>query len=261
MKKTLWKNYSDLDLIDYLSRGAIAVQPIGAIEQHGPHLPLGTDTIIADAVAHETLVRSEVLSVGLPSISVALSSEHVWAPGTLSLSASTLLGMLDDLGSSLNRAGVKKIVFLNGHGGNSAILRVACREIRLKYGLLTFLAHPQLPRDQGGTTGLDDEHGFAIHAGAGETSLMLHIDQSCVNLERAQASLPLWLDSYNYLGFGKEVTFGWTSKDFGPSGVIGDPTLASADHGKVLFEGAVNRFAGVLDEVARFEFPNASATK
>lgn len=255
MVNTEWLRLTAEELKKLSASGSIAIQPIGAIEQHGPHLPLGTDTIIAEAVAIEALERSNVPTIRLPTITVALSSEHLWAPGTLSFSVETLLLVLKDLGASLARAGIKRLVFLNGHGGNSALLRVACREIRVEHGILTFLAHPQLPRDQGGTTGLDSEFGFAIHAGAGETSLMLHIAPESVHLERGHAALPLWLNDYEYIGFGKEISFGWTSNDFDASGIIGDPTLASADHGKILFESAVERFTSVLDEVARFQFP------
>ena len=259
MNNLVWSHQTSSDLNDLVTLGALAVQPIGAIEQHGPHLPLGTDSIIAQAVAVEALHRSPIMALLLPTISVGLSSEHLWAPGTLSFSPTTVLSVLLDTAESLMRARIRKLVFLNGHGGNSALLRVACREIKVKFGIQTFLAHPQLPRDQGGNSGLDDEHGFAIHAGAGETSLMLHIDPSTVKLDRATSNLPMWLDDYEHIGFGKDVTFGWTSDDFNPSGVIGDPTLASADHGKVLYEGAVERFVNVLDEVSRFAFPKSDA--
>jgi len=117
--------------------GLVALAPIGSIEQHGPHLPVGTDTIIASAFAQAVCeARPDLPLAMLPVQSVALSSEHIWAPGTLSLSPSSLLAVLDDLGASLARSKVRRLAFLNAHGGNSAILRVACREIRVKHGLL-----------------------------------------------------------------------------------------------------------------------------
>lgn len=233
-----------------------AIQPIGAIEQHGPHLPVGTDAIVAESVTVEALRRCDFDTLLLPTLSYALSSEHLWAAGTISLGPETLLGVLDDLGRSLKSAGVKRLVFMNGHGGNSALLRVACREIRVRYGLMTFLAHPQVPLDQGGTERGDPEGGFAIHGGSGETSLMLFLRPELVRLEVAERAIPIWLQDYSSVGFGKAVTFGWTSDDFGKSGVIGDPTLASIDNGKILFEAAVNNLVLSLEEITRFEFPS-----
>lgn len=241
-----------------LGPGLVAIQPIGSIEHHGPHLPLSTDSLVADAVTAAVVAdRPDLPLSALPVLSYALSSEHVWAPGTVSLSAETLLGLLDDLGASLARAEVRRLVFLNGHGGNSALLRVACREIRVRHGLLTFLAHPRVPVDQGGQGGPAGEGGFAVHAGAGETSLVMHLRPELVQLGKMEASLPNWLESYRHVGFGKEVSFGWTSKDVTPSGVIGDPTLASAERGKQIFEGSVAHLGEVLEEITRFRFPEA----
>lgn len=235
----------------------LAVQPIGAVEQHGPHLPLGTDTIVAESVATEAITRFSGSVFLLPTISVALSREHVWAPGTLSLTPQTLLSLLNDLGGSLQSAGVSRLVFLNGHGGNSAILRVACRELRVQYGIMTFLAHPQLPLDQGGTARDDAEMGFAVHAGRSETSIMLYLRPNLVTLENTAREVPEWLDKFEHIGFGKEVTFGWTSRDFGTAGVIGDPTLATKDQGELAFNAAVDRFVEVLSEASRFTFPSS----
>lgn len=237
--------------------GVVAIQPIGAIEHHGPHLPLATDAIIAEAVGAAVVEARPDLPLSLlPTISYGVSSEHTWAPGTISLSPVNLLGLLDDLGASLARARVPRLVFLNGHGGNSALLRVACREIRVRHGLLTFLMHPHLPVDQGSSHGgADPEEGFAIHGGAGETSMVLHLRPDLVDMNRAAPHLPRWLAEYRYIGFGGEVSFGWTSADVDASGVIGDPTLASAEQGKAAFEACVERMGDALGEVARFAFP------
>jgi creatinine amidohydrolase len=238
-----------------LGPGLVAVQPIGAIEHHGPHLPLATDAIIAEAVAEAVVSgRPDLPLALLPTLSYALSSEHLWAPGTISLSATTLLSVLDDVGASLARAGVPRLVFLNGHGGNSALLRVACREIRVRHGLLTFLAHPHVPVDQGGTSD-DAEEGFAVHGSAGETSMVQYLRPDLVDMERAVASLPRWLADYKYIGFGGEISFGWSSNDVMASGVIGDPTLASPERGKETFERCVERLGEAMAEIARFSYP------
>ncbi len=250
-------NWIELTSSDVANRAddIVAIQPIGAVEQHGPHLPLGTDSIVAESVASEAIARFSGSALLLPTISVALSREHLWAPGTISLSPQTLLSLLDDVGRSLQSARVNRLVFLNGHGGNSAILRVICRELRIQYGFMTFLAHPQLPLDQGGTAQDDTEMGLAVHAGRAETSVMLYLRPELVVLDRASRHVPEWLDGFEHIGFGKDVTFGWSSQDFGDTGVIGDPTLATTDQGKLAFEGAVNRFTEVLSEVSTFAFP------
>jgi creatinine amidohydrolase len=237
--------------------GIVAIQPIGAIEHHGPHLPLATDAIIAEEVARAVVEdRADLPLALLPTLSYGLSSEHLWAPGTISLSPSTMLSVLDEVGASLARAGVPRLVFLNGHGGNSALLRVACREIRVRHGLLTFLVHPHLPVDQGGeSNAADPEEGFAVHGSAGETSMVLHLRPDLVDMSLAETSLPRWLADYHHIGFGGEVSFGWTSEDIAPSGVIGDPTLASAERGKAGFESCVERLGSVMAEVSRFYYP------
>lgn len=239
--------------------GLVAIQPIGAVEHHGPHLPLITDALIAERVGQAVVDSNPGLPLTLlPTLSYALSSEHLWAPGTISLSPFTLLTVIDDIGVSLARAGVRRLLFLNGHGGNSALLRVACREVRVRHGLLTFLAHPHLPVDQGGAS-VDDEEGFAIHGSADETSMVMHLRPDLVDLDRAEPSLPRYLHGFHHVGFGGEVSFGWTSGDVMPSGVIGDPTLATAARGKELFERCVKRFGPIMAEVARFDFPSPQA--
>ncbi len=238
--------------------GLVAVQPIGAVEHHGPHLPLITDSLIAEAVSEAVVGAAPDLPLALlPTLAYALSSEHLWAPGTVTLGPETLLRVLDDVGASLARAGVPRLVLVNGHGGNSALLRVACREIRVRHGLLTFLVHPSMPVDQGGTGRHDAEGGFAIHGSAGETSIVMHLRPDLVDPERAERSLPEWLTGYDHIGFGGEVSFGWTSQDVMPTGVIGDPTLASPELGKELFEGAVDRLVPIMAEITRFAFPSS----
>ena len=249
MATLLWNELSSGELADLGDRGTVAVLPIGSVEQHGPHLPLGTDTMIAESVAHAALAGPVPPAVALPTISVALSSEHTWAKGTLSLPPGQLLSLLDSIGSAVARAGLKRLVFLNGHGGNSAALRVAARELRLSHGLLTFVAHPHTPADQGGTS----SEGLEIHAGFRETSVMLHLRPDLVRMELAERCVPEWLDRYRLVGFGKPVSFGWTSDDFGKSGVIGDPGGANAEAGRAAFSEAVTAFQSALAEIAAFD--------
>ena len=238
-----------------LHEGSILVLPIGATEQHGPHLPFNTDTVIAEAVAEATVeeIGAEVEAWTLPTLAITKSNEHAWAAGTFWLSARTLLAVIEDIGRCVAATPARRLVFLNGHGGNSALLNVACREVRLAYGLQTFLAHPSVPPDHGGASPTE-ELGMGIHGGLDETSLMLHLQPDLVDLDAGFRNVPESLASAEHVRFGGDVSFGWLSNDFGPSGHIGDPTGATAERGKLLFEAAVRSFGEALTEVARFNF-------
>jgi creatinine amidohydrolase len=238
-----------------LSTGSILVLPVGAIEQHGPHLPFNTDLVVAETVAGETVdaVGEELDIWLLPALAVSKSNEHAWSAGTLWLSATTLLAVLHDLGRCVATTPARKLVFFNGHGGNSSLLNVACRELRLAYGLQTFLAHPGVPPDQGGSSP-PEELGMGIHGGLDETSMMLHLQPTLVDLPAGERNVPEGLAGNRYVRFGGPVSFGWLSNDFGPQGLIGDPTGATAERGKELFEAAVRAFGEALAEVRRFDF-------
>lgn len=238
-----------------LTERSVVVLPLGAIEQHGPHLPFNTDWLIAERVAAAAVERvGEELDVWLlPSLAYTKSNEHAWSAGTIWLSHDTLMKVLDDIGRCIATTPARKLVFFNGHGGNSALVGVANREIRLAHGLQTFLAHPGVPPDQGGVSA-PDELGMGIHGGTDETSMMLHLAPELVDMSVATRNVPEKLAANRYVRFGGKVGFGWLSNDFGPDGHIGDPTTASAEHGAVLFEGAVTAFAEALAEIAAFEF-------
>jgi creatinine amidohydrolase len=243
------------DVATKLSERSILVLPIGATEQHGPHLPFNTDSVVAEAVAEATVaeVGADVDAWLVPPLELTKSNEHAWSAGTFWLSARTLLSVLEDIGRCVAATPARKLVFLNGHGGNSSLLNTACRELRLQFGLQTFLAHPSLPPDHGGSSP-EEELGMGIHGGLDETSLMLHLRPELVDLAAGARNVPEWMTTNRHVRFGGSVSFGWLSNDFGPSGLIGDPTGATADRGKMLFEASVHAFGEVLDEVARFDF-------
>jgi creatinine amidohydrolase len=243
------------ELPGMVSSRSTLVLPLGAIEQHGPHLPYSTDLLIADAAGQAVVdtVGEELDLWLLPSLAYTKSNEHAWDAGTVWLSATTMLAVLDDIGRSLATTGPRKLVLLNGHGGNTALLNVACRELRLKYGFQTFLMHPFVPPDHGGASAAN-ELGIGIHAGMDETSMILHLRPDLVDMTLAARNLPDRLAVNRYVRFGGSVSFGWLSNDFGPSGVIGDPTEATADHGKLLFETCVHSLSEAFAEVVEFDF-------
>jgi creatinine amidohydrolase len=239
--------------ISRLSESSILIQPVGAIEQHGPHLPFNTDLVIPTRTAEALVDRfGDDLDLWLlPPLAYSKSNEHAWAPGTVWLSAPTLLAVLDDLGRSVATLAAKKLVFLNGHGGNSSLLNVACRDLRLAHGLSTFLMHPMLPPDQGGASS-QSEHGMGIHGGHLETSLMMYLASELVSDEMPAAVVPENLADNEFVRFGGPVSFGWLSNDFSTLGHIGDPSGATAADGERIFESILEFLHSAFVEIARF---------
>jgi creatinine amidohydrolase len=239
---------------ELITADSVILLGTGAVEHHGPHLPLSTDLLVADAVTAALVERApaELPVWRLPTLAYTKSDEHAWASGTMWLSWDTLMRVLVDLGRSIARTPARRLVFVNGHGGNSALLQVACRELRREFGLATFLMHPNRPVDHGGRPTAPEELGLGVHGGRAETSVLRYLHPELVHMERAQRSVPEHLAEYQHVGFGKPVSFGWLSDDFDTGGVIGDPLGATAEEGKQLFEDGVEQCLAALGEIARF---------
>ena len=242
-----------------ITSSAIIVQPVGAVEQHGPHLPLSVDHVIAHEAA-----KALAAAYGntydlwlLPTISVSKSNEHAWSPGTLWLSAETFLAVSRDIGHCVAATAAKRLVFLNAHGGNTALLNAACREIRFAEGLMTFLVHPIVPPGHDSESP-ESEFGMGIHGGHSETSIFMYLRPGLVRLEKAVRAVPEGLSRNRYARFGGMTTFGWLSNDFSPQGHIGDPTKANPDEGEQLFKTAVRLLGDQMAEIAVFDFGSSS---
>ncbi|MCU1578406.1 MAG: creatinine amidohydrolase [Rhodoglobus sp.] len=249
-----WAELSGPALASTLTEDSIIVLPTGAIEHHGPHLPLKTDLLTADLVGH--LVVDAAVAAGLdvwilPPLAFTKSNEHHWAPGTVWLGWETLMRTVMDIGRSVANTPAKTLVFYNGHGGNIALLQVALRELHVEFGLRTFLMGAPMPAGDG--VNGPDELGFGIHGGHSETSVIMHLRPDLVDLSLASRAVPDHLADFELVKFnGGAVSFGWQSNDFGPSGVIGDPTGASAAAGAVFVENAVTHGVAALTEISRF---------
>jgi creatinine amidohydrolase len=242
-----------------LSTESIVVLPTGAIEHHGPHLPLFTDYLIADSVANASVDAAAAAGLDiwiLPTIAYTKSDEHHWQPGTMWISWDTLMQTVVELGSSIAATGATKLVFFNGHGGNLALLQVACRELRRRFGLQTFVMGAVVPP---GAHDGPEELGLGIHAGHSETSLVLHLRPELVDMALAERSVPEHLAGYEHIGFRKRVSFGWLSNDFGTNGTLGDPTGATAEFGAQLFDLSVRESVAAFTEIARFDASGGAA--
>ncbi len=216
---------------------------------------MSVDAVIAEETSNALLdqVGEEIDLWLLPTMSISKSNEHTWSSGTLSYTTTTMLSVLDDVARCVATTSARRLVLLNGHGGNTSLLITACRDIRVAHGLLTFLVHPSLPPASGGTSTVE-ELGMGIHGGLNETSVFSYLRPGEVQMEKAVRRVPEWMAENDWVKFGGKVQFGWTSRDFGPEGLIGDPTDANPELGKELFESAVESLAGQLREISNFDF-------
>lgn len=234
----------------------LPVWVIGATEQHGAHLPLGTDTFIAEGIVDRALAGFEKKDcvLKLPTLSVGCSLEHTNFPGTLSLSSSTLASVVRDVAQSLGRHGHKKLVFLNGHGGNGATLDAVALELRAHFGMhVLHIALQKLgePDALSESQEFKQERAFGIHGGAVETSLMLALHPELVKMDLAfsyEPLLPVAADALPRIAAVRPASLAWMAEDLNPSGVVGNPRLASAEMGHAILAYRSKVLTGLLRE-------------
>lgn len=255
--------WSDLTTADFAALdGArtIAVLPVAAIEQHGPHLPLSVDADIARGVVDAALphLAPELPVLFLPPQVVGFSPEHTAFAGTLTLKAETLIRLWTELGDCVADAGVKKLVLFNTHGGQVGLLDPVARDLRARRGLLAFsTSWFQWPLR--GPDGEDinarfeaHEHRFGIHGGEIETSLMLALRPERVRMALAQhfrSSSEQRAATFELLGNGRSARFAWQTQDLNPTGAVGNAAAATADNGAALLDAAGRALARLLAEI------------
>lgn len=247
-------NLTTEDVAALDSEQTVVMFPIAAMEQHGPHLPIGTDTLILQAILDRTLelIDEETPLLVTPVIPVGKSNEHMPFPGTLTFAYQTLMAVVTDICGSIARHGFNKVVIFNAHGGNTEILTSLSRDLRDKFNIKVFVIDwwftnfwadilaelQESPRDG------------VFHACELETSIMMAAYPHLVKADRIAAGFPPeQLRRNNYVTIFGPVTMGWLTPDITPSGVIGDPTKATPEKGKAFIEFGARKLIEIIKEI------------
>ena len=248
LAKLTFKHIAEMDIAR-----SIAIVPIGSMEQHGPHLPIGMDTAVAQALAEAALkeLAGKVGHILLPVIPIGQSPEHMDYPGTISFSAETFLGVLKDICASLAHHGFKKILFVNGHGGNISMLGAVSFDVRLEYDVHVFMFNvwsilppvaEEIINRQGNKTDL--------HGGELETSMVMHLDPTLVHMEWAVDEENPKFAHGKLINLTGPVTMNWSSlHDIAPSGISGQASFGTPEKGEVIVSYLTNILSQTIEEI------------
>jgi creatinine amidohydrolase len=254
-----WADLSTRHFAQLTASGAddvVAVLPVAAIEQHGPHLPTSVDTALLNGVIAATLPQlGSSRALFLPTQQVGKSNEHLRFPGTLTLKAETLIALWTEIGECVHRAGIKKLVLLNSHGGQISVMDIVARDLRVRLDMLVFSTNWfTLPLgDEVNALFSPQEHRFGIHGGDMETSMMLFLAPHTVDMRQARdfkSSSQVRHEKYEILGNGISAKMGWQMQDYNPMGACGNAKIATAEKGQVLVNAAAQKLAQLLREVS-----------
>lgn len=238
-----------------LAADTVAVLPVGAVEQHGPHLPLGVDAKLIEGVVAQALpnLPADLPALFLPPQNIGFSVEHSSYAGTLTLSPATLIALWTELGACVARAGIKKLLLLNGHGGQVSMMDVVARELRMKHGLLVYSASWfGLVDDAANQQFCAHEHRFGIHGGEVETSMLLHLAPETVHMARAQnfaSTSEIRAGKYHFIGNGRSAKLGWAIEDYNPAGAVGNSAAATAERGAAMVRSSAQGLVRLLGEI------------
>ena len=248
MRRLDWAEYRTTEFADMDPEKTIVILPTAAVEQHGPHLPVGVDTYINEGMLAELRAScpDDLNILILPVQAVGKSNEHIHARGTLTYTAATALQAWTEIGQSVARAGLKKMVIVNSHGGNLDLISILGRELRVQAGMMVV-------KCQWGNFGKPEglysaqESAFGIHGGDVETSLMLHFTPHLVDMSKAE-DFRSTAETAPIPPIGP-INLAWVSKDLNPAGTVGEAHLATAEKGKATCAYQVAGFIEMLKKL------------
>ena len=245
----------------------VAVLPVAATEQHGPHLPLSVDSTLVDGVVGAALPH---LPAGfpvlfLPTQQVGKSNEHIRFPGTLTLSAQTVISIWMELGACVARTGIRKLLLFNSHGGQVSLMDIVARDLRSAHDMIVYSSSwYNLPLGEAVTALFPpEEHRFGIHAGDMETSMMLALREQFVDMGQARhfhSSSQERAAKYPILGNGSSAKLGWQMQDYNPAGAAGNAAAATVAKGRALVDAAGAQLARLLQEISDLSLSTLNAT-
>lgn len=257
--------WHDLATTDFAARSlerAIAVLPVAATEQHGPHLPLSVDSDLAQGIIDAALTHlpTDSPALFLPVQAIGYSPEHASFPGTLTLKAETVIRLWTEIAESVAATGVKKLLIFNTHGGNVGLLDVVARDLRTRLNLLVYTSswfNLPLLDAQGNDVNARfsaQEHRFGVHGGQIETAMMRALKPERVRMEAALNFHSASKDraaAFPILGNGRSAKLAWAAQDYNVAGAMGDAAAATVDDGRLLLESAGRSLAALLAEIDR----------
>jgi len=260
--RKLFHELTTEDLRQLDKESVVAVLTVGATEQHGPHLPLTTDTIIGEGIVSAALARvsDKITALAIPTMPFGDSIEHTGYPGTISLEPQTLFDVWLQIGESVARAGLRKLVIFNSHGGQIHMVESVAKHLRVKHDMLVVKANYML-FDIFADLFDARELQFGLHGGAVETSIMLHLCPELVRMDKAKdfkSSLENTVNGHPHLNTISDAAFAWASEDLNPAGVCGDATQAKTDSGRLVVERASRVLANMIEEAATFSLASLS---
>lgn len=251
--KRYWADYTCAEFAALDRDQLIAVLPVSAIEQHGPHLPFSVDTTIVEGIIGRVIERlpDDLPAVFLPTQRIGKSNEHARYPGTLTLSLDTLVRLWMEIGDCVAAAGVRKLVILNSHGGQGMVGDIVARDLRVKHDMLVVATNTySFGTPAGMFSAAETQHG--IHAGDKETSVMLALRPDLVDMARAEnfrSSAQALVEQTHHLSINARAKVGWQIQDLNPAGACGDASIATADKGAQVIEHVAGHFIEMLRDL------------